>query len=767
MNSKQLFHLLYEAKNEQQVSAIIERYPDIFASNNWEPLGGKKGNIGTVESQQSNATAALVEKLTNSIDAILMKKCLESGVDPKSSTAPRSMEQAVEWFFPGHQHWDLTDRLKSQALDIQIIADSEPRDTSNTSLIVYDNGEGQHPEVFKKTFLSLHNNNKNEVHFVQGRYNMGGSGAIMFCGRKYYQLIGSKRFRNDGDFGFTLVRQYPLSDEEEMTQKNHWYEYLVIDGCIPAFTTEAMELGLFQRTFVTGTIIKLYSYYTGGNRNIRRDMSRSINEFLYEPALPFYVVENKQRYPKERVLQAPIFGLRRQLSNSEYIEEKFSTTLDGGEVGKVKVEVYVFKNHLEGRSAKDTRDYVRREFFKNNMVVLFSLNGQVQGHFGSDFVSKTLTFNILKGSVLIHVDCTNMNRGFRQHLFMPDRERLRKTPESKALRQRLGKDLRNGQLGDIYKRRLAMLSNDSDDNSKLLKDLAENLPIDKDLRNLLSQTFKLDGADPSKKKRKPRKPKQEPREIEFNPKRYPTFFKLSGNKNGNTPVARIPLGGSKTIQFDSDVENQYFDRVEDPGDMTMAVLTHNANGGGDEPGPPNGISDLFSVIRRSPQEGKIKVVLEPTKNVSVGDDMQIKVDLNSSAHTAETFQEILWVKITEPPAAKPEKVSKPDESEKLGLPEYELVYQTATEGQSNDVLTWERIAESTSYEMSYDSIMFPLVEGDTLSQIYINMDSRVFKRYKSNFRNITLEQEESARKRYIYSVYFHTIFLYAISRQRK
>ena len=219
MNSKQLFHLLYEAKNEQQVSAIIERYPDVFASKNWKPLGGNKGNIGTVESQQSNATAALVEKITNSVDAILMKKCLESGVDPKSSTAPRSMEQAVEWFFPGHQHWDLTDRLKSQALDIQIIADSEPRDTSNTSLIVYDNGEGQHPEDFKKTFLSLHNNNKNEVHFVQGRYNMGGSGAIMFCGRKYYQLIGSKRFRNDGDFGFTLVRQYPLSDEEEMTQK--------------------------------------------------------------------------------------------------------------------------------------------------------------------------------------------------------------------------------------------------------------------------------------------------------------------------------------------------------------------------------------------------------------------------------------------------------------------------------------------------------------------------------------------------------------------
>ena len=150
MNSKQLFHLLYDAKNEQQVTRIIEEHPDIFTDeNNWKPLGGEKGNIGTVETQQSNATAALVEKITNSVDAILMKKCLESGVHPKSSLAPRTVEQAVARFFPERKNWDLANSMKSQALDIQIIADSEPKDTSNTSLIVYDNGEGQHPSDFE------------------------------------------------------------------------------------------------------------------------------------------------------------------------------------------------------------------------------------------------------------------------------------------------------------------------------------------------------------------------------------------------------------------------------------------------------------------------------------------------------------------------------------------------------------------------------------------------------------------------------------------
>lgn len=769
MNCEELFHLLYAAKNEQQVADIIEGHPEIFQDEkNWKPLGGNYGNIGTVETQQSNATAALVEKITNSIDAILMKKCLESGIDPRSTLAPRSVEKAVAQFFPEKRDWDLSKNKKSQSLDIQIIADSEPKDTANTSLIVYDNGEGQHPDNFENTFLSLLSNNKNEVHFVQGRYNMGGSGAIMFCGRKYYQLIASKRYTNDGHFGFTLVRQHPMSEEEEK-KKNDWYEYFVINERIPSFSVAEMDLGLFERKFITGSIIKLYSYDTKGNRNIRRDMSRSIKEFLYEPALPFYVVEKRDRYPKERALQAPIFGLKRQLEDSQYIDrgDTFSETIDDLEIGDIKVEVSVFKNRVEDRNPKQTRDYIQREFFKNKMVVLFSLNGQVQGHFGSDFVTKTLKFNILKESLLIHVDCTNMKRGFRKRLFMADRERLRKnTDETKALRDRLGHDLRNGPLKDIYRRRLDMLSFDSGDSKKLLKDLAKDLPMDRDLHKLLSQTFKLDDAEETKKKKKPRKSKPKQDEIEFNPRRYPSFFRLSGHKNGNTPVAQIPLGGSKTLQFDSDVENQFFDRVDDPGDMNLALLHHKTQGGGDKPGLPNEISGVLSVNRSSPQNGQIKVVLKPTKDVSVGDELQILVDLISPAHTAETFQEILWVKIAEP-RKKPEKTSTLQEPEPPGLPECILVYETDKDGQGNKVFTWERFAESVPSDMSFDTIMYALAEGETLSKVFINMNSSVFMNYRSKFANISLEQEENARNRYISSIYFHTIFLYTISRKKR
>lgn len=44
-----------------------------------------------VSNQQSSAVVALVEKLVNSIDAVLTAECFRRGIDPKSPYAPKSM----------------------------------------------------------------------------------------------------------------------------------------------------------------------------------------------------------------------------------------------------------------------------------------------------------------------------------------------------------------------------------------------------------------------------------------------------------------------------------------------------------------------------------------------------------------------------------------------------------------------------------------------------------------------------------------------------
>ncbi len=181
LDNKTLFFDLYNASTEEEVDKVIRKHPQAFQQQNWYPLGGTKNNFGVVENQQSYPIAALIEKITNSIDAILTKRCIKEGIDPKSTFAPKSMQEAIEKFFPDNSNWDLTSFRQTQAESIQIHADG-PR--FNTSLIIFDEGEGQHPEEFEKTFLSLLQGNKNEIQFVQGKYNMGGSGAIVFCGKK-------------------------------------------------------------------------------------------------------------------------------------------------------------------------------------------------------------------------------------------------------------------------------------------------------------------------------------------------------------------------------------------------------------------------------------------------------------------------------------------------------------------------------------------------------------------------------------------------------
>ena len=767
---RQLFDKLYFAQTEDDVDKIVDTYPNIFKPENWHPLGENDNNFGVIENQQSTPIAASIEKITNSIDAVLMKKCLQAGINPKSNQAPHSMEEARTNFFPNHRDWDLPTFRNQQAESIQILADGPRR---KTSLIIYDDGEGQHPEEFENTFLSLLRGNKNEIHFVQGRYNMGGSGAIVFCGKKRYQLIGSKRYDNTGEFGFTLIREHPLSEAEAGIKKNTWYEYLKIDGQIPSFQADRQNLSLYNRPFTTGTIIKLYSYdLPSGISDISRDLNQSINEYLFEPVLPVYTIEKEERYPKSS-LRRGLYGLKRRLEqdDNKYVEESFSEEFDHALFGQMKVTCYVFKTKIDDRSVKETKETIQREFFKNRMSVLFSVNGQVHGHYTSEFITRSLKLNLLKEHLLIHVDCTKITPNFRRELFMASRDRLKDGEETRALRKFLAEKLgaRGGHLWEIQKRRKDSIAVESEDAKGLLKSFARNFTRNEELLKLLEQTLNLDLPPKDKQKsntdnstkKKQRKEEQEP----FNPERFPALFKRRHGKKAKE-VVTIPLGGEKTIFFDTDVENNYFHRIDDPGELKIAILDFKTNEteGGDALGKVDRIDDVFNVGKSSPQNGTIKIHFSPKKEVSVGDEAKIKVSLEGP--TGE-FEEIFWVKVSEPkapsqPSPKPENKETPA----LGLPELIFAYEKEKPNRNGEI-TWEQVEEATSEEMNHATVMYPMVNGEKLESIYINMDSTVLMNFRSKTRNASQEQLEIVDKRYIASVYSHTLFLYSITKAHK
>ena len=755
---EELFWQLYKCKTEQEVDKLIRQRPDVFAQSNWHPLGGNSDFFGVVENQQSSPVAALVEKLTNAIDAVLMRRCYEEGIDPKSADAPGSIEEAVQRFFPEHSNWDLRDPRSEQARSIQVLADGT---RGNTSIIVYDNGEGQHPEKFEETFLSLLQGNKRKIRFVQGRYNMGGTGAIVFCGKRRYQLIASKRYDGVGKFGFTLIRERPSQDDDY--DEGSEYQYLLTDEAIPAFDIDELELGLHRCRFRTGTIVKLYSYDVHGNRHFIRAMSPSLNQFLFEPALPYTIVESERRYKRSKDGYAlSNYGLRRRLERSDYLETSFSETITDRRFGTLRVSVYVFRARVEGKTAAATKDTIRNEYFKNRMQVVFSVAGQIHGHYTSEFISRTLQFSALRDYLLIHVDCTEMKRDFRRNLFKADRERMNQSKEAADLRKKLGDSLRGGQLKDINRQRRNRLSLDSADEESLLKEIAEDLTFDKAMQELIRQTLELDAKGTRKKQKSPKpKPAPEP----FEGKRYPSFFHIDTKRHGDTSVVQIPRGDSKTVQFESDVENQYFDRAEDPGALHMAVMTYTPNdaSGGNRKGTVNSISDIFSVTKRSPRDGKIKVVFDPTEDLQVGDEVEIQADLTSSANPDSALSILFCIMITEPQSKKPPQPPKPEKEGTLGLPRPVKVFEQVRDG--DNFKTWDDIEES-GITMNHGVVMHPDVEAGKLEAIYINMDSAILKNYRAKDRNISEERSRLADRQYISRVYYHTLFLYAINRGR-
>ncbi len=457
---------------------------------------------------------------------------------------------------------------------------------------------------------------------------MGGSGAIVFCGKNGYQLIGSKRFDGKGNFGFTLVRQHPLSKEEKLTKKNTWYEFLTIDGKIPSFSIDELDLGLHNRKFKTGTIIKLYSYQFGRRYGFAQELNQHLTEFLFEPALPILTKDTKERYPNNKVLETDLFGLKRRLEKEgkDYLQKTFYEEYQDDLFfnSKLIVTGYVFANKVKNYSVSESKKHIRDRYFKNNMSVVFSMNGQVHGHYTTEFISNSLKFSLLKNHLFIHVDCTHLDYDFRKELFMASRDRLKGGKETKELRAFLVKQLskKGSVLYELNQQRRNSLSFESGSTSDLLKSFSKDIGMAPDLMRLLSQTFKLDFKENKSKKEKGKQRDTKPKKQEksFSPERFPSFFNLK-SKNGKNAIS-LPINGEKQVQFETDVEDNYFHRTDEPGELEIALVSHKSNDtdGGDKQGSKTEISQILNVQKSSPSNGKIRINLNGLgKDLSVGD----------------------------------------------------------------------------------------------------------------------------------------------------
>ena len=586
MDAKSLCDKLLLAETEGTVVKTLKDagyWDDVTA---WRSYGDLDNNYGTIGNQQSEAVAALVEKIVNAIDARLTNACLERGDDPESSDAPGSIREAVHRYFGdgGPFDPDRSGRL-SNWTDAKLNLEGEfitlsatgarpaGRGSSNARpcLSIADQGEGQTPDDFPDTFLSLHRNNKIRTRFVQGKFNMGATGALPYCSEKHnLQLIVSRR--NPGllnghsparahEWGFTIVRRIdPSSDSRSSV-----FQYLAPveagsakPGGVLSFPAESYPIfpdrsGAYARPAAFGSLVKLYEYrWQGTSSSIimpsdGSGLVRRIEIALAEPALPVKLYECRGYAGNENFRGAR--GILTDLDrNPSDLEEGFPQSADLG-IGshQVKVRIFAFKPdaYQSHRTARHG--------------VLFLYNGQLHASFQTRFFSRqSVRKSYLVNDLLVTVDCSSIDRRDFEELFMNSRDRLRSDSRlSEEIERKLEELLNNSEALRLLERQrreaaIAKKYEDDDGRMELLKEILSNNP---DISRYL-----LEGATVVRAGRGPRPVD----DGQFAGRQFPTFFKP------RRPEWAVGAGRTVTLEFDTDAENNYFDRSVSPGKWSIA-----------------------------------------------------------------------------------------------------------------------------------------------------------------------------------------------------
>ncbi len=588
LDNKSLCIELMKADSEEGVIKILKENGFWDDPNCWRYYGDKENNYSAAGNQADEAEAALVEKITNARDAILMNECLLKGIDPRSDSAPSGVRAAVAEFFESNpkselagqiKEWDKTKRREVARLMSVYLTGPGPRE-GLPSINVADKGEGQTPMRIPQTILSLGESIKRNIRFVHGKWNMGGTAALVYCGKRNLQFVLSKRNPNllansqdkkesDTNWGFTIVRR----EDPQGLITSSTYKYLApigietapANGDILNFASDTMPIFAeynkpYSVTSEWGTLIKLYEYETSYKQNVQGNggLLRPLDLLAPDLGLPFRLHEC--RYEGEPgSFEHQVNGLRVRLHDQgEKVLEPGYPTYHNPQIEgeKISIAVYAFKED----KAKNYRD--------NDKGCVFVLNGQSQGWLDDRlFTRNKVGLGFIKNSLLVMVDCSEMSYRGQERLFVNDRVHMKKgTDFFDKIESEIIEYLANHRgLAELQEERKRKLRNEKVGDDKPLEAVLANVFRHSSALSRiflrgekLSNPFKSDDVAST----------NEP----FKGVMYPTYFKFKKLDYGQILRRETHEGSRSRITFETDAENDYFNRKTNPGSYTLYMF---------------------------------------------------------------------------------------------------------------------------------------------------------------------------------------------------
>jgi hypothetical protein len=650
---------LMKADSEEEVIGLLKKAGFWDNKGLWRFYGDYENNYNTIGNQQGSPDAALVEKVVNAVDARLMNECLARGIDPEGPQAPQSIRQAVAMFFDDVYNpnspragqvkdWPNPKRTETARWLTLVATGAGPR-SGNPCFSISDLGEGQTPERMPDTFLSLTKSNKLRIPFVQGKFNMGGTGVFEFCGPNGLQLIVTRRnpailkskfaHPSDTQWGFTVVRR---ENAGTGPVRNSVYTYLApvgadknpCQGGVLRFTAGSMPIfpqgrNPYARESAWGTLIKLYEYAaTGFKSNIvfsTPNLLSRMNLLLPDVALPVRLYECRPTYKgHEGSFENNLTGLGVRLEDDRgnNLEEGFPSSCPISALGEqMTATIYAFK---KGKA----------ETYRKQEGIIFTQNGQTHGHLTPEFFTRgAVGLSYLADSLLVMVDCTRFRGRAREVLFMNSRDRLRKGELKTEIEHALEEMLKHHQgLRDLKERRRREQTEAKLADSKPLEDILESLlKKSPTLANLFLKGLRASNPFKTVKVR-------DEEEKPFEGERFPTFFKLKGKDYGQQLVRETPINMRSRITFETDAENDYFGRTTETGQFSLLLVN------GEHRVP------VASYVGPNLQNGIATLSVQLPLNCQVGDTLNF-VALVTDSSRIDPFENRFIVRVR--PAAQP------------------------------------------------------------------------------------------------------------------
>ena len=594
---------LAERHTEQAASELV-REIESHADTEWVALGREPNNYSIVENQQADAMAAFTELVVNSIDAIILRAYFEKFGDDYSGDEFSSLDEAAN---------ELVDDDRDE---IEIMANGEKN--GPYSLTLYDNGCGQPQNKFEHTFLNVLTPGeiKQEFDFLQGKYGMGSTGVLPFCGEKGYKFIASAAHDTPGKWSWSIIRK----NREEAQ-----YEFLVVNGQAPQFEGEIAGKD-------SGTFVKCFEYQNQFKSTITKRFRYQLERYVTKSPVPIKL--NEFRYgddygePVTNGLIPSIEESKEAIHEKEVIEHTF----DNDVLGTREIQIFLMKNDDQLEEIGRT-DSVKEPFVtgtkQTQQAILFTYNGQTHGDQGQTFIRRRCNLRRVSNDTLVVIDFTGINDADVVDLFKPSRDRLQNKEPAKVLKRELEEIIKDNEMlrQEEERRKSKDIEEDADDlEDDILDDILNRNPSLKGYLQSGDRTPIIDDEGDD--------------EREFEGSFYPSKFNLIKKYRKKTDYdvweeseddqfeKRIPSNQPATQRFELDAEDEYLTRDEETGTID---------------------SSLPSIIKsKRLKDGILTLTLDPPDAFSSGDSFTLELEVTPSSASSDELKQTFRVLITDP-----------------------------------------------------------------------------------------------------------------------